>query len=119
MKPLDDTKLQDALKQIQLRAQVTQGRTLTHSDLAELAGVGKRSLGDWMRGVTAPIGMSAIFELLAHLSDEDALAVLDYWKSRATCSAPPSKGATSPTKRKSREMAKPDVRAQAKRKTPK
>lgn len=81
MKRINDSKLQDSLKQIQLRAQVAFGRTLTHGDMAQLAGVGARSLGDWMRGVTAPIGMSAVFELLSRLPEDDAIAVLNYWRS--------------------------------------
>ncbi len=81
MSQITDTKLQDTLKQIQLRAQVAHGRELTHEDLAGLAGVSPRSFGDWMRGVTAPIGMNAVFALLASLSDDDKIAVLNYWKS--------------------------------------
>lgn len=80
MKHDNDTKLQDSLKQIQLRAQVAYGRVLTHEDLAGLAGVSARSLGDWMRGATAPIGMSAVFALLACLSDDDKIEVINYWK---------------------------------------
>ncbi len=84
MKLLYDTNIQNSLKQIQLRAQVALGRTLTHGDLAELAGVGTRSLGDWMRGVTAPIGMGAVFELLSRLPAADVMAVLAEWRARST-----------------------------------
>lgn len=75
-----DEKLKGALKQIQLRAQVQLGRTLTHNDLAELAGVTKRSLGDWMRGVCAPPGMGAILELLSRLDESNVAAILEYWR---------------------------------------
>ncbi len=88
MRTNNDTKLRDSLKQIQLRVQVACDRTFTHEDLAELAGVTSRSLGDWMRGVTAPTGMSAVFELLACLPDQDAIAVLRYWKSHTNRIAP-------------------------------
>jgi hypothetical protein len=75
-----EDRLQNALKQIQLRAQVKYARSLTHNDLAELAGVNKRSIGDWMRGVCAPSGMSAVFELLSHLDEQDVVAVLNEWR---------------------------------------
>lgn len=81
-----ENKLMGALKQIQLRAQVKYGRLLTHNDLAEIAGVNKRSIGDWMRGVCAPPGMSAIFELLSCLDEQDVLIVLNGWRN----SSPPS-----------------------------
>lgn len=75
-----DSSLRDTLKQIHLRAQAQLGRTLLHDDLAGMAGVSKRCIGDWMRGVTAPVGMIAIFELLSCLDDNDALAVLNRWR---------------------------------------
>lgn len=75
-----DEKLKDALKQIQLRAQVRLGRTLTHGNLAELAGVSTRSFGDWMRGIYAPPGMSAILELLSQLEESDVSAILASWR---------------------------------------
>lgn len=77
-------KLKWALKQIHLRAQVQAGRTLTHDDLADLAGVGKRSVGDWMRGVSAPSGMSAVFELLSQLGDDDVINVVRGWRTAST-----------------------------------
>lgn len=64
-----------------MRAQVTFDRKLTHKELAEMAGVTKRSLDEWMRGGTNPPGMSAILELLSRLPTDDAIAVLNYWKS--------------------------------------
>lgn len=73
-------RLKYALKQIQLRAQVQRGRTLTQDALAEMAGVSKRSLGDWMRGVSAPSGMGAILELLSQLNEGDVLKVLNLWR---------------------------------------
>jgi alkylated DNA nucleotide flippase Atl1 len=77
-------KLKWALTQIHLRAQVQVGRTLTHDDLADLAGVGKRSVGDWMRGVSAPSGMSAVFELLSQLGDDDVINVVRGWRTAST-----------------------------------
>jgi DNA-binding transcriptional regulator YiaG len=76
-----EEKLKDALKQIQLRAQLRYGRTLTYGDLAALAGVGERSFGDWMRGAYAPSGMTAILELLSRLDERDVSAVLERWRS--------------------------------------
>ena len=74
-------KLRNTLKHLQRRAQVTFDRKLTHKELAEMAGVKKRSLDEWMRGATSPPGMSAILELLSRLPTDDAVAVLNYWKS--------------------------------------
>lgn len=75
-----DNRLQATLKQIQFRLQVAEGRELTHGDLAEMAGVGARSLGDWMRGVTSPAGMNAVLKLLAILPTAETAAVLQYWQ---------------------------------------
>lgn len=85
------SKLRAALKQIHLRAQVQVGRTLTHEELAELAGVGKRSIGDWMRGVSAPPGMSAILELLSRLDEDDVAAVLREWRTAGSSGVTKSK----------------------------
>jgi DNA-binding transcriptional regulator YiaG len=77
-------KLSRALKQIQLRVQVQVGHSLTHDELARLAGVSKRSLGDWMRGINAPSGMSAIFELLSLLDERDVMSVLRDWQATSS-----------------------------------
>ncbi len=69
------------LKQIQLRLSVVAGQRLTHSDLADIAGVGVRSIGEWMRGTAAPSGIPAILRLLSSLSQEDVSAVLLPWES--------------------------------------
>lgn len=74
-------RVQNTLKHLQRRAQVTFDRKLTHKELAEMAGVKKRSLDEWMRGATSPPGMSAILELLSQLPADDVIAVLNYWKS--------------------------------------
>lgn len=74
------SKLQDTLHQIRLRSQLAAGRNLTHKDLAALAGVTTRCMGDWMRGVTSPLGMSAVLELLSRLPEEDAAEILKRWK---------------------------------------
>lgn len=78
--PTADDRLKSALKLIQHRAQVKFGRDLTHNDMAEMAGVTKRSLGDWMRGVSAPAGMNAVFELLSQLDVDDVADVLLKWQ---------------------------------------
>jgi len=79
-KSIAESRTQKTLRQIQFRLQMAAERELTHSELAKLAGVGTRALGDWMRGVTSPPGMSAILELLAILPTVDAVAVLGYWQ---------------------------------------
>jgi len=89
------SKLRAALKQIHLRVQVQVGRTLTHDELAELAGVGKRSIGDWMRGVSAPPGMSAILELLSQLDEDDVIAVLREWRNASSSDVTKSRGPNS------------------------
>ena len=77
-----ETKLQFALRQVQLRAQLKLDRELTHGEMAEMAGVTARSFGDWMRGVSSPNGMSAVFELLSQLPESDVLIILKQWKER-------------------------------------
>lgn len=74
-------KLQNILNNIHFRTQVVRGATLTHDDLAEIAGVSGRSLGDWMRGVTAPMGMCAVFQLLSQLPERDVNEILNLWRS--------------------------------------
>lgn len=78
------SRLSAVFRQIHLRVQVHSGRTLTHSELAHLAGVGSRSVGDWMRGVSAPSGMRAILELLSQLPTGDVMAVLQEWRASST-----------------------------------
>jgi hypothetical protein len=73
-------RLGHALNLIRLRAQVRLGKDLTNGELAELAGVGERSFGDWMRGTYAPAGVVAIFELLSFLSENEVTEVLNYWR---------------------------------------
>ena len=75
-----DENLKNALQRISRRAQLQFDCKLTHDDLANIAGVNKRSFGDWMRGVTAPQGMCAIFELLSQLDDEHVREILDEWR---------------------------------------
>lgn len=112
-----ETKLMGALKQIQFRAQVKFGHTLTHDDLAELAGVNKRSLGDWMRGVCAPAGMSAVFELLSQLHEHDVLEILEEWRSGSSSNAPERKDSNLKTGRPSLSRKQPGAAA-TKKKTP-
>lgn len=70
-----------ALKQIQLRLSVLAGRQLTHSELADIAGVSVRSIGEWMRGSTTPPGIPALLRLLSSLTQEDVSAILLPWVS--------------------------------------
>jgi hypothetical protein len=72
--------LRESLKAIQLRASVAEGRQLTHGDLARIAKVNQRALGEWMRGGAAPKGMSAVFNLLAALPREDLEPILQPWR---------------------------------------
>lgn len=76
----NNQKLSKTLKQIQLHAQVQVGHSLTHEELAALAGVNKRSLGDWMRGTSSPSGMGAVFELLSTLDDGAVKTILKDWR---------------------------------------
>lgn len=110
-----DTLLRDSLKQIQLRAQVALGRSLTHSDMAEIAGVGARSFGDWMRGVTAPTCMAAVFQLLSQLPEDEAIAVLDYWRTHSANSE--AAGRQAPGRRKGKSSRKPDRQRSAQEST--
>lgn len=59
---------------------VVRGRQITHSDLAEVADVTPRSLGEWMRGTSAPKGMFAVFNLLAALPETSVTEVLEEWR---------------------------------------
>jgi transcriptional regulator with XRE-family HTH domain len=74
------SKLQKILHRIQVRVAVVKGRQLTQSDLAEVADVTPRSLGEWMRGTSAPKGMSAVFNLLAALPKDSVTEVLEEWR---------------------------------------
>lgn len=71
--------LQVTLRNIQLRLSVRMGKRLTQTDLAEIAGVGSRSFGEWMRGTTSPAGMLALLKLLSLLPPDDLSAVLSEW----------------------------------------
>ncbi len=80
-------RLSAVFRQIHLRVQVQSGCTLTHSELAHLAGVGSRSVGDWMRGASAPSGMRAILELLSQMQEGDVMAVLQEWRASSISSS--------------------------------
>lgn len=84
----NEPSLHNTLNAIQLRLSVHEGKRLTQSRLAELAGVGKRSLGEWMRGATAPPGTIVLLRLLSMLSDEELVEVISEWRQ-------PSKSKTS------------------------
>lgn len=80
MKEQSETKLKETLRQLQRLAGVSFERKITHKDLSELAGVKKRVVDEWMRGAVQPPAMTATFELLSKLRDQDVLEVLKYWK---------------------------------------
>jgi DNA-binding transcriptional regulator YiaG len=112
-----DDRLKSALKLIQHRAQVKFGRDLTHNDMAEMAGVTKRSLGDWMRGVSAPAGMSAIFELLSQLDEDDVTDVLLKWRQGSSHGAAMNSKSSANTEKSRRHNA--PVTTAGKKKSPK
>lgn len=72
--------LQETLKDVQLRLSVAQRRHLTHGDLAGIANVSSRALGEWMRGKTAPVGMTALLRLLSQLPANQVQEVLSPWR---------------------------------------
>lgn len=75
------TKISSTLFQIRQRAQLCIGHNLTHQELADIAGVSKRSIDEWMRGATNPPGMSAVLKLLSNLPAKDVIEVVEFWKS--------------------------------------
>ena len=75
-----EAKLQSTLLMLQLRLSVHAGHRLTHAELAEMAGVGGRSFGEWIRGTTAPPGALALLRLLSALPVEELSSVLEAWK---------------------------------------
>ncbi|MBU7436323.1 MULTISPECIES: hypothetical protein [Paraburkholderia] len=72
--------LQETLKDVQLRLSVAHRKRLTHKDMAELARVSPRALGEWMRGATAPAGMTALLRLLSQLPLDQVGEVLLQWQ---------------------------------------
>jgi len=72
--------LQETLKDVQLRLSVAHRKRLTHKDMAELAHVSPRALGEWMRGATAPVGMTALLRLLSQLPLDQVGEVLLQWR---------------------------------------
>ena len=76
----DEPKLHDTLKVLQLKLSAHLGRRLTHNDLASIADVGSRSVGEWMRGAIAPPGMVALLRLLSALPPGERESVLDAWQ---------------------------------------
>jgi hypothetical protein len=73
-------RLQPTLQSIQLRLSVMIGRRLTHGDLALIAGVKLRSVGQWMRGSTSPASGEALLRLLSALPVDQLQLVLEPWK---------------------------------------
>lgn len=72
-------KISQTMFQIKSRAQAKLGRKLTNYGMAQLAGVSKRSVDEWMRGAISPSG-SALLVLLSLLDPEDLVKVVDIWK---------------------------------------
>lgn len=72
--------VQRTLKELQLRLGLIRGRSLTYSDMAELAETSHRTMSDWMRGATAPNAMTSLLNLLAALPAQDVAFVLAHWK---------------------------------------
>lgn len=75
--------LQETLGQIMRRLQVTQGRRLTYRDLADIAGTSERTMSEWMRGATSPMGMNGLLNLMSALQVDDAMKVLELWRETA------------------------------------
>ncbi len=80
MKERTETRLKNTLKQLQRMAGVSLERRVTHKDMSEWAGVKKRVVDEWMRGAVAPPAMTAVFELLSKLPNDDVQKILEYWK---------------------------------------
>jgi DNA-binding transcriptional regulator YiaG len=80
LKQTRETSLQPTLLSIQLRLSVQAGRQLTQGDLALIARVNLRSIGEWMRGSTSPASGAALLRLLSVLPAEELRVVLDPWK---------------------------------------
>lgn len=72
--------LQPTLQAIQLRLSLAAGRHLTQGDLALIAGVKLRCIGEWMRGSTSPASGEALLRLLSLLPAEELQVVLGPWK---------------------------------------
>lgn len=66
-----------------LRLQVSQGRRLTYSDLALMAGTSERTIAEWMRGATSPMAMNGLLNLMSALKADDAIQVLALWRETA------------------------------------
>jgi hypothetical protein len=77
---LSSDELRPTLQEIQLRLSVAAGRQLTHGDLAKIAKVNLRSIGEWMRGSIAPASSLALLRLLSALPDAELTVVLKPWK---------------------------------------
>ena len=77
------SKIQETLGQILLRLQVSQGRRLTYSDLALMAGTSERTIAEWMRGATSPMAMNGLLNLMSALKADDAIQVLALWRETA------------------------------------
>lgn len=68
------------LKEVQLHLSVHAGKKSTHSELSDLAGVGKRCLGCWITGRTTPVGITAAMRLLSMLDDEEVCQIVKKWQ---------------------------------------
>lgn len=80
VRKLNETRLKETLKQLQRMAGVSHERKITHEDISKWAGVKKRVVDEWMRGAVAPPAMTAIFELLSKLPEDDVHKILEFWK---------------------------------------
>ena len=63
------------------RLQVSESRRLTYRDLAQMAGTSERTIAEWMRGGTSPMAMIGLLNLMSALKTDDAIQVLERWRS--------------------------------------
>ncbi len=75
--------LKETLGQIMRRLQVSHDRRLTYRDLAQIAGTSERTMSEWMRGATSPMGMNGLLNLMSALTADDAMKVLEHWRDAA------------------------------------
>lgn len=62
------------------RLQVSQDRRLTYRDLAQIAGTSERTMAEWMRGATSPMGMNGLLNLMSAMRTDDVMKVLEQWR---------------------------------------
>lgn len=76
--------LHTLLHRIHHLLEAAEGKRITREEMARRLRVSPRTYVEYLRGTNAPIGMRALLDMLAMLSKEELVRIIDEWKKNTT-----------------------------------